>query len=429
MYLSMSVMIFCISFSNAQSWNTLGSGTNSEVQTFTIFNGNLIAGGGFDTAGGVPVDYVAQWNGHSWDSVGTNDVLGINAVSTYDSELYAADVFPSGPPLEGWNDTLWTAVNVPPFGWPQYFWALLVYNGKLYAGGQYYPVNNICSWDNVSYDTLLGGTNGPVYSLCEFNGNLYVGGSFDSAGRMPATNIAVWNGAIWNNTGKGINGPVYALTVFNNDLYAGGAFDSAGGMPAKNIAVWNGSNWVPVGLGVSNSLYALTAYGSVLVAGGIFDTAGGIVCNKIAQWNGSTWSALDGGVTGSSINALYNDNGSLYVGGEFNEAGNINANNIAKWSSPLGVIELKVNNAYVKVFPNPSTGSFTLSLTGITEKCSVEIYNVMGERVLTQILPPQTPKGALIAVNIAAQPDGIYLYRVIKEDGSLVGSGKVLIAH
>jgi len=258
-YFSLSIIICCISFSNAQSWNTLGTGTDYPVLSLTVFNGNLIVGGEFDTAGGIPVDYIAQWNGHIWDSVATNDMVYINAMCPYDSDLYVANLSAQAPPLEGLNDSIWAAVPTPPSGIPQYFFALFVYNGKLYAGGGYNQVNNICSWDKVSCDTLLGGTNGAVYSLGEFNGNLYVGGSFDNAGRMPARNIAIWNGTSWNNAGKGINGPVFALAAFNNTLYAGGAFDSAGGMPAKNIAVWNGLNWSAVGSGVSNSVYALAA--------------------------------------------------------------------------------------------------------------------------------------------------------------------------
>ena len=177
------------------------------MQSFTFFNGNLIAGGYFNTAGGIPVDYIAQWNGNIWDSIGTNDMEDINVVSAYDSELYAVNLFPQAPLLERWNDSIWATVpGLYPTAGPQYIWSLLVYNGKLYAGGSFSPLNHIGSWDNSNWDTLMNGTNGPVFSLAQFNGNLYAGGSFDSAGRMSANNIAVWNGTVWNNRGNGING-------------------------------------------------------------------------------------------------------------------------------------------------------------------------------------------------------------------------------
>ena len=52
---------------NGISWSPLGSGTNAEVDALTVFNGELIAGGRFTNAGGVDVNFIAKWNGTSWD--------------------------------------------------------------------------------------------------------------------------------------------------------------------------------------------------------------------------------------------------------------------------------------------------------------------------------------------------------------------------
>jgi hypothetical protein len=93
----------------------------------------------------------------------------------------------------------------------------------------------------------------------------------------------------------------------------------------------------------------------------------------------------------------------------------------------LGVEEISNDFTIVKVFPNPNNGIFTVSLSNINEKCSIEIYNILGEKVLTETLLPQTPKGALNEINLTGQPNGLYLYRVLTEDGSLVGEGKVII--
>jgi len=54
------------------------------------------------------------------------------------------------------------------------------------------------------------------------------------------------NAQSWSNAGSGTNGYVLALTVYNGGLYAGGEFTTAGGNPANNIAVWNGSSWSAV---------------------------------------------------------------------------------------------------------------------------------------------------------------------------------------
>ena len=39
---------------DGSTWRALGSGTNSGVNALTVHNGELVAGGAFTTAGGVP---------------------------------------------------------------------------------------------------------------------------------------------------------------------------------------------------------------------------------------------------------------------------------------------------------------------------------------------------------------------------------------
>jgi len=160
----------------------------------------------------------------------------------------------------------------------------------------------------------------------------------------------------------------------------------------------------------------------LLLAGGAFDTAGGLVCNKIAQWDGSVWYNLSGGVIGSSVDALYNDNGILYVGGEFTKAGAVNANNIAQWRSPVGINKLS-NNTECKIYPNPSPGIFTIQSSVPIGPASVEIYNVMGQQVHSQF----TIDNSLFTINLSSQPNGVYFYRVLEKYGSLLGEGKVVI--
>ncbi|HTA26491.1 MAG TPA: T9SS type A sorting domain-containing protein, partial [Bacteroidia bacterium] len=87
----------------------------------------------------------------------------------------------------------------------------------------------------------------------------------------------------------------------------------------------------------------------------------------------------------------------------------------------LGVGNL-TNGKLINIFPNPSSGIFTLSLSNGIGKCSVEVYNVMGQRVKSEELRAKSEE-----INLSEQPNGVYFYRVIKEDGGLVGEGKVVI--
>jgi len=53
-----------------------------------------------------------------------------------------------------------------------------------------------------------------------------------------------------------------------------------------------------------------------------------------------------------------------------------------------------------------------------------QVYNILGEQVLTETL--RSAQGDNV-ININSQPNGIYFYRVVSENGNLVGEGKIVI--
>jgi hypothetical protein len=52
-------------------WGPLDSGMNSTVYALTEFNGELIAGGSFTTAGGTNCMRIARWDGNTWQPLGS----------------------------------------------------------------------------------------------------------------------------------------------------------------------------------------------------------------------------------------------------------------------------------------------------------------------------------------------------------------------
>ena len=210
-------------------------------------------------------------------------------------------------------------------------------NGDIYVGGSFTTAgkvvaNNIAKWNGSSWSALGSGVNSSVRAI-EVSGNdVYVGGNFTEAGGSLADHIAKWNGSSWSALGNGVhNGDVYAIKVNGNDLYVGGDFQAVGGFPANYIAKWNGSSWSALGSGVNSSVYAIGVNGNDVYVGGLFTTAGGSPANYIAKWNGSSWSALGGGVNGT-VRAIEVNGSNVYVGGDFQAAGGFPANYIAKWN-------------------------------------------------------------------------------------------------
>jgi hypothetical protein len=272
-------------FSDAD-WVGLGSGMNNEVDALAVSGTDLYAGGQFTTAGGVPANYIAKWNGSAWSALGS----GVNGGTV---------------------------------------WALAVIGTNLYAGGNFsmageVSANNVAKWNGSAWSALGSGVDGTVWALAVSGTNLYAGGDFQTAGGVAVNSIAKWDGSAWSALGSGMNNLVFALAVSGDNLYAGGQFVTAGGVTTPFIARWNGNAWSALGSGVDGPVNALAVSGNNLYAGGTIRAAGGMPAAAVAKWDGSAWSALGSGVPGGASEVLglaVDGAGHLFVGGEFLLAG------------------------------------------------------------------------------------------------------------
>ncbi len=83
---------------NGTSWSALGStGLNGAVAALTTLpNRDLVAGGGFTYVGGVSASRIARWNGTSWSALG----LGMSGSGMYNA-VYALTTLPNGDLVAG----------------------------------------------------------------------------------------------------------------------------------------------------------------------------------------------------------------------------------------------------------------------------------------------------------------------------------------
>jgi hypothetical protein len=399
-------------FSDA-NWVSLGGlpGVDGQINSIIVDTnrGLVYVGGNFDAAGSVTASNIAEWNGTSWLALGSGISGGGVSTLALDSRgnLYVGGNFTHAGGIAAtniavWNGAGWNAVvsMVPggAFG-PGVTKLAVDQHDNLYVGGNFITIggvaaNYIAQWNGSAWSALGSGLSLdasddlPVGAFAfDEMGNLYVGGSFTTAGDVLSLNIAKWNGSAWSPLGAGVGraGSQVSALAFDGagNLYAGGLFDTAGGTAATNIAKWNGITWSAVGSGMNLFTYAVyalaldssgnlyaggiesiakwsagvwTTVGSGLTTGvpnsntsasalafdglgnlyvgGSFTMAGGVAAANMAKWNGGTWSALGSGFGGraSGVYALaVGDTGSLYVGGSFAAAGNVSANSIAQW--------------------------------------------------------------------------------------------------
>ncbi len=303
------------------TWDPDGAGPQKEL---------LIAGGDFTTAGGVPANRIARWDGSSWQSLGSGMNYTVYALTVYNGELIAGGDFTTAGGVTAKYIARWDGSSWHPLGngMNGSVFALTIYNGQLVAGGRF--GNYIARWNGSSWQSLGSGVRNYVSALTIYNGELIAGGSFITAGGVTANYIARWNGSSWQSLGSGMNNFVHALTIYNGSLVAGGRFSTAGGVSANCIARWDGSSWQSLGSGMNFIIRALTVYNGQLIAGGLFTTAGGVPANYIARWDGDSWQPLGSGMN-NGVHALTVYDGELIVGGYFTTAGDKSSAYWARW--------------------------------------------------------------------------------------------------
>ncbi len=325
---------------NHNAWSALGSGVNGNVSALTSLANasggeDLIVGGSFTVAGGVPVSSLAKWDGYSWSGIGGGIFGGtVKALASIPRTSGGADLYVGG--------TFTTAGST--------------------------AINYIAKWDGSVWSTLGAGVDGGVTSLKPVRSStggfeLLATGNFRRAGTSTSIGVASWNGSTWTpyyqylypvgvvNAAAGVpsattgidvqiattaeisNFPLWGTTIVQavhswvNGVWnrLGGTFQNkvvslaAVASPTGNYDIFAGVEHYDRGLfhfsagawrdqAVNGQVVAMTtipnsAGGEDLIIGGLFSAAGGIHASNIARLSGTTWTALGQGVN-SPISSL-----------------------------------------------------------------------------------------------------------------------------
>ena len=445
---------------NGSSWSALISssngvnGINGTVTALAVIGTDLYAGGWFTTAGGIPAENIAKWDGTNWSALGSGlpAAGAINALAAMGNNLYATSYILT-PALGGpgnliakWDGANWSAFSVMN----DYVSSFFVDGTDLYAGGQFtiagtVPANRIAKWDGTSWSPLASGMNFFIggTGLQMMAGNLYAGGRFTTAGGTTANFVAQWDGSIWspftNGIHNGMNNAVDGLAVIGTDLYASGSFTTAEGVSANSIAKWDGANWSPLGSGMNDGVWRLAVIGNDLYAGGIFTTAGGGSANYIAKWECTPGTSL-GSICGVKFNDV-NGNG-LKEAGELGLPNWIINLSYNQATGPVTLIDTTDANGNYCFNDLQGGGTYTVSETNQTGwqqtgPASPGTYTVMlaagqnidslnfgNRRLLECVAPPDSMMGWWTGDGTANDISGNNNHGTL-QGGAAYGSGKV----
>jgi hypothetical protein len=174
------------------------------VTALAVIGTKLYAGGGFSTAGGVPVNDIAQWDGTSWSALGSGVDGLVYAMTVSGTDLYVGGLFG-------------------------------------HAGGV--SASSIAKWDGSSWSALGSGANNAVMALAVSGASLYAGGAFLFAGNQVSAYVAKAS------LGQASTAP-YIITTNSAFGFTNGQFgfdvSAAAGETLVILGSTNLVNWTPL---------------------------------------------------------------------------------------------------------------------------------------------------------------------------------------
>jgi len=87
----------------------------------------------------------------------------------------------------------------------------------------------------------------------------------------------------------------------------------------------------------------------------------------------------------------------------------------------LGVAKISPITSF-KVYPNPGNGIFNVELESLSGNPQITVYNVLGQQVYSSKLT-----SVQTSINLSNQAKGVYLYKVLDENGVSISTGRLVI--
>ena len=390
------------------NWNCVSQLSNggmaNPVVTLAFWGGELYAGGGITSASGVPINYIARWDGSAWQPLADGVDNHVTRLRGYPDGLYAVGSFTHAGGVEAnglarWDGSSWHAVfDLPLFGTQSVNLLndVAFYQGQCYIGGNFGGGNGLydIAYYNGTEWTAIGngllGVFSTVNSLMEHQGLLYVAGEFSGYAPNgnpdnPGSGIVTWNGSEYQQLGSGTRGAgnpnIRELTWIRDTLFVSGPFNRIGDVPSGGLAKWDGDQWcslVPPNY-FNGGAGPIGSYRDTLIFGGGPTMAGPDTINGIAKW----------------VGGAYVDSCGLSVG-----------------------LREHTNSISFVIAPNPASTSITLHGLPPTATALL-VHDILGRTVMRA-------NARSTWLDVESLPNGTYSVKVLDAWGSSLGTARFI---
>lgn len=300
-------------------------GLNAAVRTMVQFGNFLFVGGDFNgTADGTIKNLfgiaVYELTTGTWSALPNNGLNGsVYCMKVVGNDIYIGGSFPET------KDSSISSNNI------------IIFTPGITLGTG--------TWTAVICPNSATGTGGLVYSIEIFNTDLYIGGNFTylGDGTTQVNNIAkysptatlgagTWSDIASPGSNVGVSAAVYCIKKIGTNLYIGGSFTTAGTTTVNRIVIYTPSTttWTPITIssvvGLNGSaVAAILEYNGIIYISGTFtgNNDSSVISNNVIKYTPSglgtgSWTVMpNGGLEqhGYGIISIIEYNGIIYFAG------------------------------------------------------------------------------------------------------------------
>ncbi len=244
---------------------------NAGTQSFAIFNNRLIISGGFTSIGGIAANGLAAFDGSVFTPMTLGRIQPGGQLLNSEQQLYITGGL-VGTAGQMWSGNSWVTWPGTGTTGDNTITVSSIYSipslGVLAEGTFAFPAQgfrrraiwNGSTWLPASTQWGPNTDSASITDVQEFDGSIYVSGSFDSIARgmqfnqftVPSRGICIFEGSQWREMPRGgLNGTVRDMVVFQDQLFLAGEFTATrdGSIALNRIARFDGTTYHPVSTG------------------------------------------------------------------------------------------------------------------------------------------------------------------------------------
>jgi len=176
-------------------------------------------------------------------------------------------------------------------------------------------------------------------------------------------------------------------------------------------------------------LYGMASVGGTYNLGTIFSVdTDGTASNTLFNFDATNGGNPEGGgliLSGDTLFGMTTEGGTGNYGVIFSYIDN---------TIGAGINTLHVSVGSINVYPSPSNGLFTISLSHAelisstpTDQTTITVYNLFGQLVYNESMSLLAGGQVDNLIDLSGQPSAVYLYKVISNNRGLIGEGKLVI--